>query len=179
MILLLNLRFQPLTIVNKYHATKLLISNKARAISHGPIIVQKEHLDITDELIIIGMQDNLVYTYNDILVVNTMFYRHRKLGHPSKNSIYKRDRNICCYCGIYCNDPTIDHVIPRSAGGKDTYKNLVTACRNCNKEKGNMCLDDFLVEYNRTMYYQPKTPAVNFSVFWRKSKPHWDQFLFY
>jgi 5-methylcytosine-specific restriction endonuclease McrA len=49
-----------------------------------------------------------------------------------------RERNKCHYCGRKLNKKTatLDHVKPRSKGGKDGYANLVLACEPCNKEKG-------------------------------------------
>ena len=44
----------------------------------------------------------------------------------------------CVYCGknYERNELTIDHVKPRSNGGDSSLRNLVPACRRCNKEKG-------------------------------------------
>ena len=54
----------------------------------------------------------------------------------SRHNIFKRDSNSCCYCGNR-KDLTLDHVIPKSRGGKTTWTNLATACRRCNTKKGN------------------------------------------
>lgn len=53
----------------------------------------------------------------------------------SRKNILKRDGNRCQYCGT-SEDLTIDHVLPRSRGGKDTWENLVAACNRCNHKKG-------------------------------------------
>lgn len=53
----------------------------------------------------------------------------------SRKNVLKRDGNRCQYCGT-SEDLTIDHVIPRSRGGKDTWENLVAACNRCNHKKG-------------------------------------------
>lgn len=52
--------------------------------------------------------------------------------------LFKRDRNICGYCGDQFSrrDLTRDHILPRSKGGKDIWENCVTACRHCNHTKG-------------------------------------------
>ena len=62
---------------------------------------------------------------------------------PEKRlAIYLRDEFRCVYCGkIMCHvsDPrelTLDHVVCRSAGGKNIESNLITACRSCNSERG-------------------------------------------
>lgn len=58
----------------------------------------------------------------------------------SKYNIFKRDGYKCQYCGSK-NNLTLDHVIPRSKGGKDTWKNLVTACQECNQLKADNIID--------------------------------------
>lgn len=59
-----------------------------------------------------------------------------------KNNIYARDLNKCMYCGRIVSgaDRTIDHVMPRSKGGKSVFENVVTSCIKCNRKKGNMTL---------------------------------------
>lgn len=51
--------------------------------------------------------------------------------------IYERDGHACVWCGKYLGNPeaTLDHVIPRSAGGSNRYWNLITACRGCNSRR--------------------------------------------
>ena len=54
----------------------------------------------------------------------------------TRKNVMRRDGNRCQYCGS-SSDLTIDHVIPKSRNGKDTWDNLVTACNKCNHKKGN------------------------------------------
>lgn len=56
----------------------------------------------------------------------------------SRDNVYLRDGHECQYCGKACRhkELTLDHVIPRSRGGKTTWKNVVTACVACNRRKG-------------------------------------------
>ncbi|MEQ8245834.1 HNH endonuclease [Fulvivirga sp.] len=54
----------------------------------------------------------------------------------TRQNIFKRDNFNCQYCGTN-KDLTLDHVIPRSKGGKSAWNNLVTACKRCNAKKGN------------------------------------------
>ena len=51
---------------------------------------------------------------------------------------------FCAYCGESAQ--TIDHVVPRSAGGEDAAPNLVPACRACNLLKLNKPLDRWVVD---------------------------------
>jgi 5-methylcytosine-specific restriction endonuclease McrA len=53
---------------------------------------------------------------------------------PSRSMIYKRDNNTCQYCGAR-SKLTIDHIVPRSRGGDDSWENLVVACSSCNTKK--------------------------------------------
>jgi len=55
----------------------------------------------------------------------------------SRKNILRRDDHRCQYCGKKTTDLTIDHIIPKSRGGGDTWENLVTACVRCNNRKGN------------------------------------------
>jgi 5-methylcytosine-specific restriction endonuclease McrA len=50
---------------------------------------------------------------------------------------------------------TVDHVVPKSRGGKDTWKNLVTACTSCNNKKGSRTPDEARMPLRR----QPFRPS--------------------
>jgi len=55
----------------------------------------------------------------------------------SKRNVIIRDEFKCAYCGAESKRLTIDHVLPRSKGGKSSFENCVAACKKCNSEKGN------------------------------------------
>ena len=57
-------------------------------------------------------------------------YQTRTLR-ANRNRIYKRDNHQCVYCGSN-KSLTLDHVIPKSRGGKNEWTNLVTSCFKCN-----------------------------------------------
>jgi 5-methylcytosine-specific restriction endonuclease McrA len=55
---------------------------------------------------------------------------------PSKRQrCYERDGFRCAKCGSGEN-LTVDHIIPKSRGGKNWLKNLQTLCQPCNQQKG-------------------------------------------
>ncbi len=62
----------------------------------------------------------------------------------SRRNIYMRDNHQCQYCGKIPKkeELTIDHVIPRSRGGKTTWENVVLACIKCNMKKGSKMVQD-------------------------------------
>lgn len=72
------------------------------------------------------------------MVMVKKFIKRKRVLLPKKRNIFLRDNYTCQYCS--CEDPsvlTLDHVIPQSRGGKNTWENLVCACRPCNFKKGN------------------------------------------
>jgi hypothetical protein len=97
---------------------------------------------------------------------------HDRVAYNRKN-LYRRDNYRCQYCGRKpdADDWTIDHVIPKSLGGKLCWENTVLACTRCNKRKDNRTLAQanmHLVRPKRVhgkivlvQYDRPKAPAWN------------------
>lgn len=54
----------------------------------------------------------------------------------TRRNVLRRDGHTCQYCGSE-DRLTLDHVLPRSRGGRDAWDNLVTACTPCNNRKAN------------------------------------------
>ena len=56
----------------------------------------------------------------------------------SRRNVYLRDNYQCCYCGQKHETKglNIDHVIPKSKGGKTIWTNVVLSCIKCNSKKG-------------------------------------------
>jgi 5-methylcytosine-specific restriction endonuclease McrA len=54
----------------------------------------------------------------------------------TKRNVLRRDRHQCQYCGTRRAQMTVDHIIPRTQGGCDSWDNLVCACVRCNNRKG-------------------------------------------
>lgn len=66
----------------------------------------------------------------------------------SRKNVLKRDQHTCQYCGTERN-LTIDHVVPKSRGGRDTWENLVAACVTCNNRKGDRTPEEADMELAR------------------------------
>jgi 5-methylcytosine-specific restriction endonuclease McrA len=62
----------------------------------------------------------------------------------SRDNVYLRDALTCQYCGhrYAARELTLDHVLPRSRGGKTSWRNVVTACGPCNRKKGHKTPDE-------------------------------------
>ena len=66
----------------------------------------------------------------------------------TRHNIFRRDNHECQYCGSK-SDLTLDHLIPRSKGGKSTWTNLVTACGDCNARKSDFSLEEIGFNLNK------------------------------
>lgn len=78
------------------------------------------------------------------IIVLTQYSRVPKVGLVfNRRNIYTRDNNTCQYCGnqYHTTELSIDHVIPRSKGGKSTFENCVVACLPCNRKKADKTLE--------------------------------------
>lgn len=93
---------------------------------------------------------------------------------PTRNLIYKRDDYECQYCGTKKN-LTIDHIIPRSKGGLDTWENLVACCNSCNVKKGNKSLKESGMQLRK----KPQAPINRIYLDLEKTKVgEWKEFYF-
>lgn len=77
----------------------------------------------------------------------------------NRRNLFARDRNQCQYCGRHfpTADLSIDHVLPRTLGGQDTWENLVCACIKCNARKGGRTPE----QASMRMVRRPVRPARN------------------
>ncbi|MEM1329076.1 MAG: HNH endonuclease [Planctomycetota bacterium] len=77
----------------------------------------------------------------------------------NRRNLFARDRNQCQYCGnrFPTSELSIDHVLPRSQGGPDTWENLVCSCVRCNAKKGGRTPEQARMRLVR----EPKRPRRN------------------
>lgn len=74
---------------------------------------------------------------------------HPRTRPPLTNrALFRRDQNICLYCGQPFSDQSLtrDHIVPTSRGGRDSWLNVVAACRRCNQHKGSRLLEECNME---------------------------------
>ena len=120
-VLVLNLDHSPVGIVSVKKALVLTFLDKATSLASF------EYLKIrTIDREFIYPAVIRLYEYKNIPYKGVMLNR---------NNLFRRDDHTCQYCGSD-KDLTIDHVIPKSRGGDDSWENLVSACTHCNHKKG-------------------------------------------
>ncbi len=127
-VLMLNQNYEPLTVCTARRAVVLLFQGKA------------EMIETADGLRI----HTVTESYRVPSVVR--LWRYRKVPHKrimlTRKNILKRDGHRCQYCGSSKGPMTVDHVVPKTMDGTDTWDNLVCACARCNNRKGDQALEE-------------------------------------
>lgn len=155
-VLLLNASYEPLAVIPVKRAMSLLLRDRVDA--------------VTEERL-------TVHGAGDSLVLPTVIRLRRYVRVPrrgvrwSRRGVLQRDGYRCIYCGIQAGIPhhgrlltksefTIDHLIPRSRGGGNSWSNTACACPVCNQRKG----DRMPHEAGMNLLWEPKTPRVDYLV---------------
>lgn len=121
-VLILNQDYQPISVVNVRKSLLLIFLDKAELLHDKPGSWVRTISHEFQMPLVIRLRKYAPVPYMNIVL--------------SRKNILKRDSHRCLYCGSN-KDLTIDHVIPKSRGGMDTWENLATACNPCNNKKGN------------------------------------------
>ncbi|HEY3498458.1 MAG TPA: HNH endonuclease [Polyangiaceae bacterium] len=95
----------------------------------------------------------------------------------SRRNVYQRDGYICQYCGEKkpARELSYDHVVPRSAGGRTVWENIVTACRDCNARKDDLTCDEAGM-WPRTAPRRPHSLPLSPPLFDRDVPSEWQGF---
>lgn len=121
-VLVLNSTYEPLNVTRVARAVRLVYAGKAEVV-HGR-----------------GKLASVALVLPLPSVIRMLYYitRGRKRVALTKKNVLLRDEYRCGYCGrtIDSRSATVDHVRPKSAGGKSVWTNLVAACVECNGRKG-------------------------------------------
>jgi 5-methylcytosine-specific restriction endonuclease McrA len=137
-VLVINADLGPLHRVSLRHAVRMLVRQVAEVHEAAP--------------------DRLIGVYPVPTVIRLVRYvvtKWRYSGGPawSRRGVHLRDGGRCAYCLGPAN--TIDHVLPRSRGGRNAWANTVAACGPCNQRKG----DRTPAEAAMPLRWQPVTPS--------------------
>lgn len=139
-VLVLNRVFSPVQLTTVKRAFVLLYSSAAMALDEEG---EEYDFDLWRELPV-REGDDALPIIGTALRVPRIVHLHRYDRTPkvtvrlTRRNLMFRDTHQCQYCGKQpaLRELNIDHVVPRSRGGPDTWENLVTACRVCNLKKG-------------------------------------------
>lgn len=156
-VLLLNgSTWEPLSVITVPRAMNLLLANKA---------------------IVVEESGNFIRTVRErfavpsVIALRTYINVPRRRAHWSRKGILVRDDYTCIYCGVKPggvqrgkilnkSDFTIDHILPKSRKGRDTWSNTACACASCNHRKG----DRLPHEAGMKLRWEPKTPRTSYLV---------------
>ena len=122
LVLILNGQYEPLTVCHAKRALILVVLGRAEVVEVSEHSVRSAFA---------------VWPVPSIIRVARTVRPHRRTVALTKKNILKRDGHRCQYCGSIGGKMTTDHVVPRSQGGAESWRNLVCACAVCNRRKGN------------------------------------------
>jgi 5-methylcytosine-specific restriction endonuclease McrA len=122
-VLLLNASFEPLKVISWQRAISMFFMGKVE------VVEEYEH-DIRSVSLIVKAP----------AVVRLLSYTRvgRRSPPLSRANVIARDNFLCQYCAkeLTTREATMDHVIPRSQGGRTSWENIVCCCPPCNRRKG-------------------------------------------
>lgn len=117
--LVLNVTYEPLSVVSSLRAACLVIAEKAEIVADDGEVLRSARL---------VMPSPSVVRLRSLVRVP-----HQRRTTLSRRAVFARDDHRCQYCGGVAD--SIDHVVPRSRGGQHTWENVAAACRPCNLRK--------------------------------------------
>ncbi len=161
-VLVLNQNFEPLSVCSAKRAIVMVFLGKAEIIEryNGYRIHSVSNSYPLPSVVKLGIYIKI--PYKRILL--------------SRKNILKRDQHRCQYCGRTDRPLTVDHIIPKHLGGKDTWENLVCACVKCNSIKGNRTPE----QAGLKLLSKPRKPnhITYIQRFIGISDDHWKRYLF-
>jgi len=164
--LVLNQAYEPIKVVSWQRALTLLALGKVEVL---------EEYDWTVRSV------TVVIKVPAVVRLLRVFRRRRQPVKFSRVNIYARDRYRCQYCGDKkpIAELTYDHVVPRRAGGRTGWTNIVTACQDCNLAKGPRTPEQAGMQL-RTAPVRPQwVPAVVITVSLRSVPDAWRDYLYW
>ncbi|OIV38912.1 HNH endonuclease [Mangrovactinospora gilvigrisea] len=118
--LVLNASYEPLSTVSLRRAVVLVMQDKA--------VVEQEHPGLRVRAAGVDMAVPQV-----VRLCRYVRVPFRQRAPWSRRGVLVRDQRRCAYCGRRAT--TVDHVVPRSRGGADSWMNTVAACARDNQRK--------------------------------------------
>jgi len=119
-VLVLNQNYEPLNVCRVRRALVLVLSGKAEVTENNSNLIRSPSFSIIAP---------------SVVRLSHMVKRSRPKAKLTRRKVFIRDRHTCQYCGRQTQELTLDHIIPRHAGGEHTWENVVSACKDCNQRK--------------------------------------------
>ncbi len=160
-VLVLNQDYQPLSICSVQRSMKLLFLEKAELLHDDPDKELRTPRDAYQYPSVIRLRSYIRIPYTKVVL--------------SRRNIMRRDNFTCQYCSRK-SKLTIDHILPKSRGGADTWENLTTACEKCNVKKGSMTLKESKMDL-LSKPYRP-IPITFFRDYNGNVQDHWKPYLY-
>jgi 5-methylcytosine-specific restriction endonuclease McrA len=123
-VLVLNATFEPINVCTVRRAAVLVLKSKAEVLERSDAMLRSERMSMDRPTVI-------------RLVTYVRIPRDAHRRKITRKAVLARDSWTCQYCGTSKPGLTVDHVIPRSRGGKSVWENIVASCASCNRRKGN------------------------------------------
>ncbi|MGX7679143.1 HNH endonuclease [Jatrophihabitans sp. DSM 45814] len=159
--LVLNASYEPLCVVPTRRAVVLLLAEKAIMVEAGDELMHSATTSI-----------QIPHVVKLCRYVRVPYRRQIPL---TRRAVLARDAHRCVYCAVRAD--TIDHVVPRSRGGRNEWTNVVAACARCNHRKGSRLLSEIGWSLPRPPVQPSATVALVLG--WAKRDPSWDRYLGY
>lgn len=159
-VLVLNATYEPINVCSLQRAVVLVLKDKAEVLEHAARKLRSATSAVAAPLVI-----RLRY------FVRVPRHESRKI---SRRAVFARDGYECQYCGA-ASHLTMDHVIPRSRGGRSSWENVVTSCAPCNLRKGNRLPAE--INMHPRMVPRPPRPDVFISVAAPRQPNAWRPYL--
>ena len=140
-VLLLNATYEPLALVSDRRAVVLLLDGRAEAVVFRPSGRVFHSAQLAVEVPAIVRLSRMV-----------RIARWARTPPLTRRAVLRRDGGLCAYCSETAD--TVDHVLPRSRGGRHEWTNVVASCKRDNLAKG----DQLLSELGWTLPFVPWAP---------------------
>ena len=131
--LVLNVTHEPLSIVSTRRAVVLVLDEKADVLHATGEELRAERIRVPVPSV--------------IRLRSFVRVPYRRRAPLTRRAVFVRDGHACQYCGRRAE--SIDHVIPRSRGGRHVWENVVACCRRCNTAKRDRLLEDTPMRLDR------------------------------
>jgi 5-methylcytosine-specific restriction endonuclease McrA len=139
--ILLNADYTFLNMVNWKRAMCLMAKDKVQVLRQSERVIRSGE----------GLVIKVPAVMKLIKLIRTLYVNRVPF---SKKNVIVRDGFKCAYCGNDKERLTIDHIIPKSRGGKTDFENCVSSCRPCNNKKGNKTPNEARM-YLKVKAFQP------------------------